>query len=155
MTQIEALINTEPTKGRKETILVVDDDPIVLDYVSLVACRSGYSVLGAKSGEVAVKLSQTCGTIDLLLTDFEMAPGMNGVATARRITAARPSTRVLVMSGRDRDQINLPENMRFIQKPFASAALLDLVAEILLPSKVPVHRQQAKPSSEDRKEGRA
>ncbi len=160
MRQIEALVNTEPTKDRKETILVVDDDEIVLDYAASLLTGANYHVMAAHGpGRAAYLAEDYSRTIDLLLTDYQM-PDVDGVELADGLTKGRPNLRVLVMSGRDRDEITLPENARFIQKPFASAALLDLVAEILstaaeLPEKVPVQREPGKSSSEARKVGRA
>jgi DNA-binding NtrC family response regulator len=131
MLQIEALVNNEPTKGRKETILVVDDDEIVLDYAASLLGRANYQVITAHGPEHAIFAARHYrGTVHLLLTDYQM-PGTTGTEFAKALTKDWPEIRVLVMSGRDRDEITLPENARFIQKPFARPVLLDLVGEIL------------------------
>jgi CheY-like chemotaxis protein len=69
---------TEP-KMESETILVVDDEPMVREYCHSVLARAGYHVLQAGSGEEALAIcSEHKGTISLALVDVVM-PGINGV----------------------------------------------------------------------------
>src|ERR1700758_3807795 len=82
---------SEPQAGKKpvgttpETILVVDDEPGVLDLVKVILSRQGYKILVADSGPRALEVCERHGgAIDLLLTDV-MMPGMSGVALARRM----------------------------------------------------------------------
>ena len=118
--------------GWVRVILVVDDQPIVLDFATFALARAGYTVLAAKNGKAALKLAETFGEVDLVITDFEM-PGMNGVTLAHRFEAVHDHTRVIIMSGRDRDQIPIPGRWKFLAKPFTAGELVRAVADILGP----------------------
>jgi PAS domain S-box-containing protein len=118
-----------------ETVLVVEDDPMVSAVVSGLLESAGYRVLSASNGEDARSLMErTPETVHLLVTDVVM-PLMGGNELAAHLTALRPGLKVLFMSGYT-DYSILRENIlepgsRFIQKPFSSAAFLQKVRETL------------------------
>jgi DNA-binding NtrC family response regulator len=115
----------------KATILVVDDDEIVRDYVSGILLRHGYSVMKAESGLAAIaKSREHIGPIHLLISDLQM-PRMSGIQLGRDLVQERPETRVLIMSGCDPDGLNFHDDWLFIQKPFCADDLCQVVAEIL------------------------
>lgn len=88
-----------PLPRGDETILVVDDEPSLRTLVSAILQPLGYTMLEAASGAKALQMSDSfAGRIDILLTDVIM-PGMNGRELAEAITARRPETRVIYMSG--------------------------------------------------------
>lgn len=114
-------------------ILLVDDDSHVRRLCVKILSRHGYRLLEAKNGTDALTIAaRPDGVIHLLLTDVHM-PGMNGMELAQAITARRPGTPVLFMSGGD------PETMRewlggdsmVLRKPFLSGKLLQRVAELV------------------------
>ena len=118
-----------------ETILLVDDETSVRRLVRRILQMNGYTVLEASGGMDAIQICQRHeGPIHLLVTDVLM-PGMNGQDLAERMTALRPHTRVLYMSGCiDSALITLSDRkteIAFIQKPFAPDALARKVREIL------------------------
>src|ERR1019366_8310584 len=81
-----------------ETILVVDDEPGVLNLTAELAGSHGFKVLTAGDALQAIQLaSQYQGPIHLLLTDMVM-PKMNGVDLAKRLREERPDIKVLFMS---------------------------------------------------------
>jgi PAS domain S-box-containing protein len=85
--------------GGAETILVVEDDPMVHTYVTRQIQSLGYRVLSARSGVAALDVLRQAEPIDLLFTDVVMPGGMDGpelVVEARRL---RPDLRVLYTSG--------------------------------------------------------
>jgi CheY-like chemotaxis protein len=82
----------------RRTILVVDDDPGVLDYASNVLGNCGYGVVAASDGATALVLLRDHPQIDLLFTDIVM-PGLDGVEVARRARLEYPSLKVLFTSG--------------------------------------------------------
>jgi two-component system cell cycle sensor histidine kinase/response regulator CckA len=115
---------TEAVKGGHETILVAEDDPAVRELVCGGLSAEGYSVLEARyPGEAVEIATRYQGPIHLLLTDVVM-PQMNGLELARKVTAGRPSTAVLYMSGYVDE---FPEESdflaRFITKPISMSAL--------------------------------
>lgn len=108
--------------GGSETVLVVEDEPLVRSLVVSILTREGYKVLQAGSAEEALQLMDgRDGTIDLLLTDVVL-PGMNGRDLHGEIDVRAPGTRVLFMSGYTGDVITergVLTDDTFIQKPFS------------------------------------
>ncbi|WP_053226869.1 ATP-binding protein [Solirubrobacter soli] len=118
-----------PTRGGGETILVVEDEPALLEVTRRILDENGYEVLSATRGADALKLAdEHPGDIDVLLTDVVM-PEMLGKEVAERLTAARPSLRVLFMSGYAQPVVELTGEI--IDKPFTEAALLDRLRVLL------------------------
>jgi two-component system cell cycle sensor histidine kinase/response regulator CckA len=147
-------------KSRQEqaaiSILVADDEEIVRDFVAELLNHRGYEVLVASNATAALnKARMHDGLIHLVLTDYEMG-AINGCQLATQLMSEGFDVKVLIMSGRDRDEITLPERAQFIQKPFAPAVLLGLVSEMLstvanAPERLTVQREQGEPSKEKRK----
>lgn len=118
-----------------ETIMVVEDEPDILDIVSLMLTQLGYHVISSSSVEQAVKLaSEGQEKIDLLLTDVIM-PGMNGRELGKRIAEIFPDIKHLFMSGYTADIIGqhgvLDEGIHFLAKPFSKEDLADKVRDVL------------------------
>ncbi len=116
-----------------ETVLLVEDDGDVREFVHDVLSSHGYRVLSAVDGAQALAMiEQHAGRIDLLVTDVIM-PRMMGSEVAARVAALRPSIKVLYISGYPGDAIvkqGVPEHM-FVQKPFSVAALARRVRALL------------------------
>jgi len=118
-----------------ETVLLVEDEPQVRTLTRTMLTSRGYHVLEAASASDALKLiAEQDQPIDLLLTDIVM-PGMNGADLAREAAGARPSIRVLFMSGYTEggviDRGVLDSETPFIQKPFTLGALDRKIREVL------------------------
>jgi CheY-like chemotaxis protein len=110
-----------------KTILVVDDDPLVLDYASNVLEDCGYRVLSAPDGAAALLLLRNHAPIDLLFTDVVM-PGLDGVEVARRACRENPGLKVLFTSGY---AANVIPAGRLLQKPYRPHQLAGEIADIL------------------------
>jgi PAS domain S-box-containing protein len=118
-----------------ETVLVVEDDPRVRDFIVRVLGSQGYRVLEAVDGEDALRLVQaTRGPIHVLLTDVVM-PKMGGKELAERLQALRPALQVLYMSGYAQgalaDPGALDRGMALLQKPFTPQMLAQRMREVL------------------------
>jgi len=118
-----------------ETILVVEDEELVLDVASRILAQQGYRVLAARSGAEALQLIEShSGTIDLLLTDVVM-PGLTGKDVAERVSNYRPDIRVLYMSGYPEAVITsqgaVEKGIRLVSKPFRAPDLLEHVRAVL------------------------
>lgn len=123
-----------PLRG-SETILVVEDDPLVRKLVQETLCLSGYTVLEAAHGEEAVQLCrQHQGPIHLLLTDMVL-PGMNGSQLAAGLLGSRPELKTLFMSGYTDAAVvhhgTLAADTSYLQKPFTPHTLTQKVREVL------------------------
>jgi two-component system, cell cycle sensor histidine kinase and response regulator CckA len=121
--------------GKAETVLLVEDEPVLRSMLLRVLEERGYRVLHAPDGETALKLGEAHpGQIDLLVTDLVM-PRLGGRELAERMGGKRPNMKILYISGytdgvlndRSRDGIGY----QFLQKPFLPSALAAKVREVL------------------------
>jgi len=118
----------------KKTILLVDDDPMLLKSVNGFL-GDDYNVLNASSGQDALRQAKEFKSeIHLLLSDFQME-GMTGIELATALTAARPAIKVLLMSGYPAGMLVLNEGWHFLPKPFVASQLLALVVGLVSPDK--------------------
>jgi two-component system, cell cycle sensor histidine kinase and response regulator CckA len=120
----------------RETILVVDDEPDLIDLVSQVLQTDGYRVLSAHSGAEALEQwSKRCGDIHLLLTDMVMPDGFTGSKLAHQLQSEDPRLRVIFTSGytagqRGTELANVNER-NFLPKPYRPNTLLQVVRACL------------------------
>jgi CheY-like chemotaxis protein len=114
------------------TILVVEDEPSILNLVGLTLRPDGYRLLRATSGRDALDLAASFeGPIDLLLTDAKM-PGMGGIELVRELRSKRPGLPVIVMSGYTQELVDFDARSKDIltlQKPFSPADLRARIRE--------------------------
>jgi two-component system, cell cycle sensor histidine kinase and response regulator CckA len=118
-----------------ETILIVEDEPVILDIAKLILDNCGYRVLTASRPNEALRIVREHGNeIDMMITDVIM-PGMNGRELADEVLKLFPDMRYLFMSGYSGNAIAqhgvLDGGVHFIQKPFSTSALADKVREVL------------------------
>jgi two-component system, sensor histidine kinase and response regulator len=94
-------------QDRKTTLLVVDDDPFVLDMVREMLQDHGYDVVGAGSGEEAAALHKAAEIpIDLILSDMNM-PGMDGLALIRTVRETDPHLPIMILTVNDEISVAL------------------------------------------------
>src|SRR6266540_1030070 len=119
-------------RGTLETILVVDDNPLVLRTVIAVLEAGNFRVLSADSGPAALKLAdKTTETIDLLLSDIDM-PQMSGPDLGEMLKKARPKMHVMLMSGgANGNLLVLNYGWAYIQKPFVPSKLVQMINNVL------------------------
>jgi two-component system cell cycle sensor histidine kinase/response regulator CckA len=118
-----------------ETILLVEDEPAILQFTTRVLTAKGYTVLGVTAPAEAIRLAQAHeGIIHLLLSDVVM-PEMNGHDLAEALLIMCPRIQCLFMSGYTADVIAdngvLDDGIHFIQKPFSIADLTATVRSVL------------------------
>jgi len=125
----------EIPKGRGETVLLVEDEPAILNMTTKMLERQGYTVLAASAPGEALRLAEEhSGEIHLLMTDVVM-PEMNGRDLAQNLFSLHPNLKALFMSGYTANVIAhhgvLDEGVDFIQKPFSVKTLAEKVREVL------------------------
>jgi two-component system, cell cycle sensor histidine kinase and response regulator CckA len=113
----------------KETILIVDDEELILTLGETVLSAFGYRVLTATSGARALQiLREATSPVELVITDMVM-PGMSGRELTEKIRPLSPTTRILCSSGYVRPPQS--DDNLYLQKPFTSQQLLVKVRQAL------------------------
>lgn len=119
----------------QKTLLVVDDDPALLQVVSAFLVADDYKIITATSGINALQFAADYKQdIDLLLSDFQM-PGISGIELATQLTSQRPKLKVLLMSGFPEGLLVLNEGWHSLPKPFIASQLRALVSGLVLPER--------------------
>ncbi len=127
------LRNNSP-KGT-ETVLLVEDEPLLRKLARQILEMYGYSVLEASCGAEALKISDAhSGPIALLLSDMVM-PGMSGRELSVALTGRRPGLKSLLVSGYSNDSVALHGDLNsgaaFLQKPYSPSDLALRVRSLL------------------------
>lgn len=127
--------NFKPTitdlQSGDEYILVVEDDPLVRDYVVSQLSDLGYQIISAVDGNQAMEILQSEQIIDLLLTDVVLPEGLNGRQIAEQAAKLRPTLRVLYTSGYTENSIvhhgRLDPGVLLLSKPYSREELASKV----------------------------
>jgi DNA-binding response OmpR family regulator len=114
-------------------ILVIDDEPAVVDLVVTCLRKEGYGALGAETSEEGLKLA-ILSRPELILLDIAL-PGMTGIELLKRIRSIIPTTRVIMVSGNTdpvlaREALELGA-LAYVDKPFDFAYLKRVIAMAL------------------------
>ena len=121
-------------EGGDETILVVEDDRLVRNYVLTQLHSLGYLTLEAASATDALAIVNAGHAFDLLFTDVIM-PGLNGRQLAEEIVKVRPGLKVLFTSGYTENAIihhgRLDEGVRLLAKPYRKSDMAIMVRKAL------------------------
>ena len=134
-TQVSAHSATAPAVGGTETILLVEDEETVRQFMQTVLENNGYTVLAVSGGREAQAVIQSIACrVGLVVTDVVM-PQMNGKELVLRLQRACPGLKALFISGYTGNAIEhhgmLDPGIDFMQKPFTSQELLGKIREIL------------------------
>lgn len=125
-----------PRASGHETILVVDDEPLVRMVAVEILEELGYHVLEADDGMSAMRIMNSGQPIDLLVTDVGLPGGMNGRQLADAIRATRPDLRVLFVTGYAENAVlnhgHLDHGMHVMTKPFLGDAFARRVKDLLI-----------------------
>lgn len=121
----------------EQTILVVEDEPLLLDLLKEMLEGEGYRVLTATDGNQAVTLYRSeREKVSLVLSDMGL-PGMGGWEVLRQLKAINPSVNVILSSGFMDTKVRL-DMIRsgakdFIQKPYTPENVLKRIRDSILP----------------------
>lgn len=119
----------------RRRVLVVDDDPMMMEVLVRILQRENYELTVAGSGPEALeKAAAMTEPLDLLITDYAM-PEMRGHELAERMRARYPGLRVLYQTGFSdmlfEDRVELEEGSAFLEKPFTARGLREAARFIL------------------------
>ena len=128
---IQPITDTQQKSGR---ILLVEDNPMILDLARNILNQHGYKVCSANRAEKARQIMEQEAHIDLLVTDVVM-PGTNGIQLAGQLREYRPDLKVLFITGHAEEMV--PEHelsagrSELLPKPFTVQTLMTAVQSLL------------------------
>jgi CheY-like chemotaxis protein len=130
----EETVISNIVQGR-ETILLIDDETLILDVGEAMLKKLGYTVFTADNGNDGIRIyEENRSAIDMVILDLIM-PGMNGELTFEELRKRNPGVKVLLSSGYsiNGQAVNIMEKgcMGFIQKPFDFNTLSQKIRDVL------------------------
>lgn len=130
---VKAATEVTVTSGNGETILLVEDDPILMEMTQQMLLLLNYKVLPAATPQKAIDIMEKSSSdIDLVVSDVIM-PEMNGHELMERLKKIRSNVPCLYMSGYTADIVGiLQEDILFIQKPFSRRELAHKIRQALV-----------------------
>lgn len=131
---VQVRSTAEVTPGR-EHILLVEDDELVREHVSMLLKHLGYQVSLAGDGHQALDMLERLGSVDLLFTDVVMPGGMSGRELADTVRQSYPEIPVLFSSGYTENAIvhhgRLDPGVYLLQKPYRRQELAAMVRKVI------------------------
>ena len=102
---------------KTSAVLVVEDDPLLLDDTTATLRDQGFEVLSAENAAAALQTLETRADIGVMVTDVEM-PGMNGLQLSREVRDRWPPIEIIIVSGyTSPSPIEMPQRSLFFSKP--------------------------------------
>ncbi|MFC5485924.1 response regulator [Microvirga aerilata] len=108
--------------------MLVEDEPLVRLVTADILLEANFRVIEAANAEEALTLLQACVEVDVLLSDVEMPPGVNGYELAQQVHERWSPIEILITSGREWPRGgDLPPGAAFLAKPCPSQTLVSYV----------------------------
>lgn len=117
-----------------ETVLVVDDEPLVRKYVARILEDDGYEVVGAEDGQEALVLLEGREVAPACVVSDVVMPRLNGVALVEALSLRFPALPVILMSGYGTEELarrGITSPCAVLAKPFPPERLLEEVRRCL------------------------
>ncbi len=125
------IMGTSPGNFNKVTILLVEDELPLRQFLSALLTSRGFNIVIAEDGQDAIdKYKENFGSIDLVLMDI-MMPRKDGVTAHKEIIDFDQNARILLMSGYSTLSLGGIEHLNFIQKPLLPDKLFTSINELL------------------------
>lgn len=119
--------------SQNETILIVDDEPALLELGSEILAQYNYKIITANNGKQALDILER-EPIDLLLSDVIM-PEMNGYQLAAAVQKKHPAIKIQLISGftdnRHENMVDESLHTNLIHKPYQAQELLKRIRDLL------------------------
>lgn len=113
-----------------ETVLVVEDEALILFTISDELRDAGFRVIEAQDADEAIRWLETDDRIRVVFTDIDMPGAMKGLELAEVVRDRWPPVRIIVTSGKT-VPATLPGGSRFLPKPYTSGGVVDAVRGML------------------------
>jgi DNA-binding NtrC family response regulator len=117
---------------RLPLVLIVEDEPMVRELAGVAIADAGFEIVEAADAQQALEILNTRSDVGVLCTDVDMPGAMNGLQLASLVHERWPAIRLVVTSGRPLPA-PVPDNGRFLSKPYSLRALAQTVADITQP----------------------
>jgi two-component system, cell cycle sensor histidine kinase and response regulator CckA len=132
---LAALRDTRAIPGGMETILVIEDEPMIMEMLRSSLSQRGYTILSARDGEEGVEqYAQNRDAISVVLSDLGL-PKITGEEVCRRIVALNPAAKVIIASGfvdpKVRDRLLQMGVSMIVQKPYKTAEVLRVIRTVI------------------------
>ncbi len=123
------------TRGEGQRILLIEDEPAVLQFVSAALTKRGYEIVPATTKTSAIEtFDQHGGHFDMVFTDAKLPDG-NGIEVLEHVLGLRPDMKALISSGYTDDRALIDEarkrGVEFLQKPYPLETLCQTVHEVM------------------------
>lgn len=118
-------------------ILVIDDEAIYCDLLSVILKRRGHDIRTASHGAEGITIAEQFNP-HLMLVDWALAGEYNGVDVARRLLEKEPSLRIILITGHSATEVDPNDRHCFcgiLEKPFGIAEVVDIVERTLRDSR--------------------
>ncbi|MFN7091857.1 MAG: response regulator [Allorhizobium sp.] len=112
--------------GRRKTVLVVEDEPLIAMIAGEILEDLGYEVLDARTKREALAVLAVEKAVTLLFTDIDLADGSSGIDLAIVFARLHPGIPIVVTSGRFQPTA-LPAGARFLPKPYSDQDLAEAI----------------------------
>lgn len=114
------------------TLLVVEDEYLILDFVCAEMEDAGISAVGATTAEEALRILQSKQDITGIVTDINMPGSMDGLALAALVKERWPQIGIVITSGRRAPPAHeMPAGSQFVPKPFIPRQIVDAMERIM------------------------
>lgn len=118
--------------SKQQTVLVVEDEPLIRLNIVDALEDAGYVVLEAADVAEAVAVLNAYPEIKAVFTDVDMPGSMDGLKLAAVVYANWPNTKIMVTSGhRHVTSADIPQESRFFRKPYNPATIIENLGEML------------------------
>jgi two-component system, response regulator PdtaR len=116
----------------RETVLVVEDEALILFTIGDELRQAGYRVLEAQDAEEAILLLEAHSEIRVVFTDVDMPGSMDGLRLAAMVRNRWPPVHIIVTSGKRAPPLSdLPGGSQFLSKPYSPASVIEAVRGLL------------------------
>jgi CheY-like chemotaxis protein len=124
---------THEVAGEKGSVLVVEDEPILLLMAIDLVEEAGFEAVGARNADEAILVLEARSDIRIIFTDVDMPPGsMDGLKLAAAVRGRWPPVEIIVTSGHMKlEPGDLPTRARFFTKPYDSGSIIKTMHEMI------------------------
>ena len=126
-------MNLESSNGAV-TVLVVEDEPLILDMISQELAEQGFAVLEAETGEAALSIIESGQTVDVLFTDMRLPGELDGWRLAATAREAKPELPVIYVTGYTVDHEAAVPGSVFLKKPYRPSAITETIRTLIAPT---------------------